>query len=273
MDHIIVPVDFSDDAFNALDYAVKIANKMNMSIRLMHVKRKHADYNSSFNMSDFDEVLTSGIRDKFDAVIAQYNKNLNKEFDYIIRQGRVCNEICNQAKYGDAEMIIMGTHGINGIKERWLGSNAFRVVDSADSPVLTVRFDFIIRPMNKIVLPIDISKTTRLKVPYVAKLAKLFNAEILVVDVRDSNRISTRKILNDYMAQVINYLDAHKIKCSRDSLKGKSITNSIIEYAVLNDADLIGIMNERADKIRNFWLGSQVQQMINHSPIPVLTVP
>lgn len=269
--HILVPIDFSNDSIHALEYAIDIANRLNFDIRLIHVKRKNADYNASFNLQDFDEVLKAGIIDNFEKLLEKYKDKLNGYFDYRIREGRIFNEICNQGKYGDSEFIIMGTHGVSGFEERWMGSNAFRVVSHADRPVISTRYDFPMRPIKHIILPIDKTADTRLKVPIVAKLALTFNAKVSVVDVRDNNRIATRKRLDEYMAQVMLYLERKKINCGRSSLKGYNISDTLIEYALINDADLIAIMNDRTEKAKTILIGQVAQQMVNHSPIPVLS--
>lgn len=272
MKHILVPIDFSDDSLNALSYAIMIANTKNYNVRLIHVIRKHADYNALFNPDDFNEVIKSGIEENFENVINTYQKTLNQKFDYRIRVGRVYGEICNQAQYADAEMIIMGTHGVKGFEERWRGSNAYRVVSNASCPVLTVHYNFSKRPIKKIVLPIDITEETRLKVPYLVNLAKQNRAQLHVVDVRESNRISTRKLLNDYISQVISFLKSHNINCIRESLKGSNIADAIIEYALFNDADIIGCVRKSTDLTRQFWMPDYAQQLVNHSPIPVFSI-
>jgi nucleotide-binding universal stress UspA family protein len=57
----------------------------------------------------------------------------------------------------------------------------------------------------------------------------------------------------------------------RDSLKGRNLTEIIIEYALLCDADMISIMNDLTDGAKQLWFGSYAQQMVNHSPIPVIS--
>ncbi|MGE4289872.1 MAG: universal stress protein [Salinivirgaceae bacterium] len=271
MKHILVPIDFSSDSINALEHSIMIANKLSMDLMMIHVKRKNADYDPSFNLNDFDEVVRSGVIDNFEQIVHQYQKQLKGVFHYRIREGRIYTEICHQAKYGDAEMIIMGTHGVSGFEEKWVGSNAFRVVSNAICPVLTTRYSFPKRPIKKIVMPIDISKDTRLKVPKTVELALIFGAELHVVDVRDNNKSSTKKILEEYILQIGAYLKRHKVKWVHESIKGKNLTSSIIEHALLMDADLISIMNEQNEKARNIWLGPYAQQMVNHSPVPVLS--
>lgn len=271
MSHLLIPIDFSKDSVNALEHGIILANKLKTDIRLIHVKRKNADYNSSFTLHDFDEVLLSGIEDNFENLISSYQKKVKGKIDFRIREGRVYNEVCNQAKYGDADLIIMGTHGVSGFEEKWVGSNAFRIVSHSSCPVFTIRFNFPKRIIKRIILPIDNTLETRQKVPYVAKLAQLFKAEVHVVDVRENNRSKTIKNLEEYITQVVAFLERRKVKLVRESLQGKNITDITIEYAIVADADLIAIMNEKSERTKHIWLGPYAQQMVNHSPIPVLS--
>lgn len=271
MSHVLIPIDFSNDSINALEQGVVMANQLNLDIRLIYIKRKNADYNASFNMHDFNEVLISGIEDNFEKLLFSYRKKIKGTIDYRIREGRVYTEVCNQAKYGDSDMIIMGTHGVSGFEEKWVGSNAFRIVSHATCPVYSIRYNFPKRIIRKIVLPIDNTKETRQKVPYIAKLAQIFKAEIYVINVRDNNRAVTKRNLDEYVSQVNTYLKRRKIKIFNESLKGKNLTDIIIEYALVIDADIIAIMNENSERAKNIWLGPQAQQMVNHSPIPVIS--
>ena len=165
----------------------------------------------------------------------------------------------------------MGTHGVSGFEERWVGSNAFRIVSNASCPVITIRYNFPKREIKKIILPIDITKETRHKVPFVTKLAQTFNAEVHVIDVREDNKASTRKLLDEYVSLVVSYLQRRNVKCICDSIKDKNLTDRIIEYALLNDADIIAVTSEPNELTKKFWLGPQAQQMVNHSPIPILS--
>lgn len=269
--HILVPIDFSNDSIRALDYAFGIAKILKNRVKLIHVKRQNADYDASFNLDDFDEVLQNKVEDNFSRLIGKMQIKYKTEIDYSIRQGRIYNEICNQAKYGDSNLIVMGTHGVSGFEERWVGSNAYRVVSHSPCPVITVRNNFPMRPIKKIVLPIDKSEHSRLKVPFVVNLAVKLKAELNVIAIRENERSSTLKKIDEYMNQVKVYIKRRNIKCIYDSLKGKNLADVCIEYALLNDADIIAIMTEQPDNAKSFWLGQYAQQMVNHSPVPVLS--
>lgn len=269
--HILVPIDFSNDSIRALEYAIGLALILESTIKLIHVKRQNADYDASFNLNDFDEVLLNRVEDNFSQLIAKMSAKYSIEIDYCIREGRIYTEICNQAKYGDSSLIIMGTHGVSGFEEKWVGSNAYRVVSHSSCPVFTVRNNFPMRPIKKIVLPIDKSPHSRQKVPFVVDLALRLQADLLIVSLCENQRSGTIKRVKEYMTQVRDYMKRRKVNCIYENLKGRNLADLCIEYALLNDADIIAIMTEQTDNTKSFWLGQYAQQMVNHSPVPILS--
>ena len=57
-----------------------------------------------------------------------------------------------------------------------------------------------------------------------------------------------------------------------ENVDAENITNSIINYAKEINADTIAIMTEQEMTTANLFLGAYAQQMVNHSPIPVLSI-
>ena len=271
MDHILVPIDFSKDSINALDYALVIANKMNANVRLIYIKKEENFYPDF--AKGFSSIKQKTAKEYFDELIDLVKaKCTNCTIDYKIREGHIYREITNQAKYDDAKMIVMGTHGVSGFEQYWIGSNAFRVVTNADCPVITIRYGFMKSEIKKIVLPIDISLFSRHKVPTVAGLAKVMGAEVHVVAVHETSQEEVIAKVQLYANQALGYLKEKNIQCSFKTIKGENITETTIEYAEKINAELISIITTQTEKMSNLWLGSYAQQMVNQSPIPVMTV-
>ena len=272
--YILVPVDFSPSSINAMEHAVLYANAIGCDIRMIHVKRRNADYDPAINFNDYDEVLKSSVINNFKRIIAHFKSKMKGRIDYCVRDGRVFTEVCNQAKYGDALMIISGTNGVSGFKERWEGSNAFRIVSHATCPVITIKYNFVPQSPRRIVVPIDNTARTRLKIPIVAKIAKCFDAEMMLIDIRNDNKLSTQKKMEDAMKAVTVYLDRHNVRYCKDNLrvKKKKTATAVIDYALENDADLIAATSERLDNNWQLFSVSNPQKLVNHSPIPVITI-
>ncbi len=270
MKKILVPIDFSADSVNALEFAIALANKIDAEVRMIHVK-KSKNFEIPFYFKDFDLAIGKSLDDFMKILIDKYKGVIKNQFDYKIREGNIFKEITNQAKYDDAYMIIMGTHGVSGFEELWIGSNAFRVVSNAPCPIVTIRNGFSNKAIENIVMPVDLSKDSRHKVPYVTELARYFNATVHIVGVSETSAPDIVAKINTYCSQVEEYLKEKGIPCVKEIITGSNITDLTIEYAKKVNAELISIMTEQMQN-NAFWLGPYAQQMVNHSPIPVLSI-
>lgn len=271
MKKILVPVDFSKDSINALEHAITLANKMNAAVRMIHVK-KSENFEPTF-MEESESIKLDTVKGYFNILYDRYHQQLtSQKLDFKIREGQIYREITNQAKYDDTYMIIMGTHGVSGFQDFWIGSNAFRVVSNAPCPVITIRYGFEKKKLEKLVLPIDISHVSRLKVPLVAELAEMMDLEIYVVAVQETNLPDVTSKINQYGKQAYEYFQSKGLKCYLEPITGENITEFTIEYAKKIDAELIAIMTSQTENVNNIWLGSYAQQMVNRSPIPVMSI-
>lgn len=271
MKQIIVAIDFSKCSLHALEYAINMANRIKANILLVWVDNTKSDESV---YTDLTTGSRKEITSSFDEIISRYGPTLNEgEITYKIRKGKPHIEIANQAKYIDAMMVVAGTHGVTGFEEFWIGSNAYRIVTYAPCPVITIRTDFNFQPeIKKIVIPIDDTLETRQKVPFATKISKYFDSEIHVVSVYSTTIKSVRQKVDNYTAQVIKYLEEEKVNYITKIIDGENITNATINYANTINADLIVIMTEQEMTTANLFLGAFAQQMVNHSPIPVLNI-
>ena len=271
MKQIIVAIDFSRCSLHALEYTIVLANRIESNILLVWVDNTRSDE------SVYPDVMTGSrkeISDSFEEIIAKYHDQLKPgEITYKIRKGKVHIEVANQAKYSDAMLVIAGTHGVSGFEEFWIGSNAYRIVTYAPCPVITVRTDFDFqKDIKKIVVPIDSSLETRQKLPFSTKIAAYFNSEIHIVSLYSTTIKAVRQKVDNYTLQVKKYLQEENVNFIVEAIDAENVTNSIINYAKEIDADIIAIMTEQELTTANLFLGAYAQQMVNHSPIPVLNI-
>ncbi|HOP14279.1 universal stress protein [Lentimicrobium sp.] len=272
MKEIVVAIDFSKGSLHALDYAIAFANHVKSNVMMVWVD-SHTNQDFAFS-AEVNEFREEAIRNMEEIMKSKKGQLKHGKLSYKLRKGKVYQEIANQAKYNDASLIIAGTHGVTGYEEFWIGSNAYRIVSYAPCPVITVRYDFNIGPegIKSIVLPIDSTLDTRQKVPFTVELAKLFNADIHILALYSTSIRAVQRKVDNYARQVQKYMTDAGINHHTESLEADNITNISIEYARKVNADLIAIMTEQETTASNILLGPYAQQMVNHSPVPVLSI-
>ena len=119
-------------------------------------------------------------------------------------------------------------------------------------------------------VPIDSSMETRQKLPYAAKIAKLFNSKVRILGLYTSESIIT--VVDKYIEQVEKYLVNLEIPYTIEKTACENITTATLEYSDSIKADMVVIMTEQEKSFSNLMIGSYAQQMIHHSMIPVLTI-
>jgi nucleotide-binding universal stress UspA family protein len=148
----LVPIDFSDYASHALDYAISLASKLGARLTLLHVIQSlpmgGADMGVTLPytyIQDMEAEITSSLQNYLERVTAA-----GLEGEIAVVHGVPFNEIIAAAKTQQVDLIVMGTHGRTGLQHVLLGSVAEKVVRTAPCPVLTVRdrqHEFVVADM------------------------------------------------------------------------------------------------------------------------------
>lgn len=268
---IIVGIDFSDCSINALEHAITLAQKAKAGITMVWVN--HLDYSKEI-FSVEPKQLNEEVKKKFDDLQRKYTVKLHGyPLKYEMRKGKVYKEICAAADEQDAFLTVIGTHGSTGFEEFWIGSNANRMVSSSKRPIITIRGGVNIETdLARIVMPFDSTKVTRQKLPFTALLAKYFDSEVHILGLFTSSLDDLRYRIRNYTAQAEDYFKENDIKYKTTFLEVDNITEATLEYAKNINANLISIMTEQETRTSNLWLGPFASQMVNHSPIPVLSI-
>jgi nucleotide-binding universal stress UspA family protein len=126
--------------------------------------------------------------------------------------------------------------------------------------------------LNTIIFPIDSTSETREKVSPTIELARITGAKVIVLKLYSSSFKEIKNIVDAYADQVASFMEEEGIEVETDSIESHHLTDATIEYARKSNANLISIMTEQEKTATNILLGNYAQQMVNHSPIPVLTV-
>lgn len=274
---ILVPVDFSEISLEALDYAAMIAQLENAEIIVLHVLESHIQ-NSLLEMRvDMAEIIEKGIEAKF-AEIREMNPNL---LDVNLRSrvsvGKIHSEISHIATEEGVKLIVMGTHGVSGVTnigKYVMGSNAYRSIQNAPCPIISLREKPGRREIKNILVPVDSTPESMTKIGIAMRWAKFFNAKVhllavtalfeeLFVDVKDvTNKVHEAEVmLREEGVDVAGHIVRHHAP-----------SDSVMEATLKLNADLIVIVSGQESQISEMLFGSTARNIISESHVPVLSM-
>ncbi len=270
---ILTPVDFSETSQQALDHAIFMAKIFNAKLFFVHVIEPTSYQFEISEMMSLTDKIKKLAHDKLDelATSVHAEHGIYKP-EVLVESGNITSQIVETADKIKADIIVMGTHGVSGFEEFFMGSNSYKVVTQASCPVLTVQKNAARKGFQNIVLPIDDSHASRQKVKHAVEFAKRYGSVIHVIALITEDDSANRHKFDVMLKQVNEYLEQQNIPRKNKTLVGSNIAKLTMKYANDVNADLIIMMTEQDESVTGYIMGPYAQQVVNHSQIPVLSI-
>lgn len=134
---IIVPVDFTTHSDTLADLALSLAKKLDARLTFIHVVKPlpdESDYGLAA-LKQLEEHLVAHAQKKM-AKLLNPIQGSGQDCDGVILGGNVADSIIAYARDKAADLIVISTHGAQGIEKVLLGSVADRVIKGAHCPTL-----------------------------------------------------------------------------------------------------------------------------------------
>lgn len=270
MKKIIVPVDFSKQSDHALQYAAGIAKKYDGEILALHMLELSPALltNSEITPSENTVFLLKLAEKRFGEFLDKdYLKGV--QVTPVIKHFKVFSEIDEVAEEHDVDLIVMGSHGADGLEEIFVGSNTEKVVRSSSVPVLVIKSNTPVFAVERFVFACDFEEENIEAVRKAKKMAELFEAEfkLVYINTPNDNFLSTEDAYNKISA----FLNVSRLGLEVDIYNDYTVEKGILHYAASESADLIGIPTHGRKGLSHFLLGSIGEDLANHADVPVMT--
>jgi nucleotide-binding universal stress UspA family protein len=278
---ILIPLDFSETSLLAMENGGYMASLFKADIILLHVNRVNpgaygpGDRPYPVDLIKYQEV---NAKQKLNRLANKIGHQFDVEVETLFETGFVSSTIASVAERYAVDLIIMGTHGVSGFIERFIGSNAYRVVNEAICPVITIQTHTARKGFKDIVLPIDNSQYSLQKVKHAIGLANHYGSRIHILGLTHSddenkiNRIRTKIIEVEESIDKNGLLTGLQIRSSKQIRQGVNYAKITMSYAEEIGADLIMIMTEWEENVTGIFIGPFARQIVNHSKIPVMSL-
>lgn len=285
---ILVPTDFSEHADHALDTAARLARPFGASLYLLHVVQLPV---LAVNPEAPAVPITfwQDLREHAKKRLVPLQKKLQE-------QGLRCEidviedvpgfAIPAAAERIHADLIVMGSRGLTGLKHVLLGSVAERTVRGAACPVLTVKPVTGPVALRTIVVPMDFSPAAQRALEAVKSLAKtagpshivLVHAYYVPVELEQYLTTHGDPFYERVSKGVTKDLEAILVSLQDAGLSAEYIARPGVPETVILDvvkekkADLVAMGTHGRRGIGHLLLGSVAEKVVRNAPVPVLTV-
>ena len=270
MKKIVVPVDFSQQSEYALQVAVSLAKRYGSEILVLHMlELNQAMITSNEGVHPEQTVFLIKMAEKRfkDFLEKPYLEGV--EITPIIKHYKVFSEVNEVAKDHGAELIVMGSHGADGLTEIFVGSNAEKVVRNAEVPVIVVKGEMTDFKIERFVFACDFKLESVSAFMRAKAFSELLSAELNLVYINTPG--------DDFLSASDAYERINKFLLKANSSdevvihNDYSVEKGVLNYSEKNGADAIGIPTHGRKGLAHFFMGSIGEDIANHSKIPVVT--
>ena len=272
MKKIIVPIDFSSCAKNALHNAVILAERMNSELVILHsymLPMANADGTPLVVGSMIDD-MEEAARTNLDKFIKKVPELSRVQYSTVITAGVLLDSIREVMKEEQVNFVVMGTHGASGLQRAFLGSNAYSVIKNVDCPVIALPESADITKMKRIAMSGDYKKTPAPHcIEPVLALAQAFFAHVFIIHIdQDKNlehdEIEIAKGLEKYLKKV-----KHSFHFKRDY----DVEEGLLAFAKEENIDLLTMISRHHSFLDRIAHGSETKRMVMDIPMPLMIIP
>jgi len=277
MKRIILPTDFSDNAYNAICYAINLFKEEECTFYLLHTYTPaiyQAEYvlhsPGQIGLGDiYQENSLSQLKDLKKQLIAEFN---NKKHTFMVHSAfnTLVDEIMETSKNEKADMVIMGTQGATGAKEILIGTNTVHVIKNACCPVIAIPPNFKYETPKEILFPTDLEidyQEEQLKV--LESLAKQHISRIDVLHVSTGYDLSEKQLKNKTKLEGIFGRIAHLYH----EMPNQEIITSINNFQQKNKVNLLVMVQNRHTFFERLFLEPVIKKLGFHVSIPFMVIP
>jgi nucleotide-binding universal stress UspA family protein len=174
MRKIIVPTDFSENAFNALKYAAELFKYERSEFYILHAYADEVyDFEGTITPEFLEEYKTT-VKDKsnrelesISTRIQEMYSNPKHSYHSVSAFGLLIDEVNDLAEKENVDLIITSTRGITNDKKLTFGSNTLQIIKYVQCPVLSIPEDYTFSDPKRILFP------TNYMLPYQRRELKL----------------------------------------------------------------------------------------------------
>lgn len=279
MKKIIVPTDFSDTAGRAANFAVQSSKEFDAKITLLHSFEIEKFYSSDyigFN-KDFVIQMVTEIEEQLDLQRETIKEKDDVEVQTYLSSYGITQGINKLSKEKDADLIVMGTLGQSGLKEKLWGSRTSEVIGKTKTPILVVPHNYEWKKPSKILFLTNKFEKEADVLDCIFEWAALYTAGVEVGVFTDLDDEKAEKFIENEqkLEEYADFLrkEYHEETLTSSHLLGEDFEETLNKYTQENEIDMIVMVTYQGGFWKRLFNPSITKQLSFHTDLPLLAIP
>jgi len=282
-DDILLPYDGSDGASEVLHHAAELAHWADATIHLLYVADTNRDSVTVVDGDTVDALAQEGEETVEEGAKTLETLGVAHETDVV--QGNPAPTVVDYADEFGLDLIVMPTHGREGVSRYLIGSVSEKVVRLADVPVLTVRMqpdESLAFPYGSVLVPTDGSEAATHAAEHVVAFAAALDATVHALSVIDDSAFGgldsspadtdSEVAAENAVESVVAMAESAGVPETVEHVEHGSPVEVLLDTVEAEDLQAVGMGTTGRRGTDRILLGSVAEKTVRSAPVPVMTV-
>jgi len=277
MKRILLPTDFSENAYNANCYALQFFKDEECTFYLLNtytpITYQTGMMVDTYTSLQMEEITRTNSIKGLDRLEEKLSKNYNNPkhiFKKIASFNLLVSEIKSCIEEYKIDFIVMGTQGATGAKEIFLGTHTMFTIKKVNCPVIAVPSGFIYEPPKEILFATDYRFNVKNK--YLSLLKEICSTHISRLNILnayysiplDEKQESTKNFLDTYFEE-----NAHLFHIS----VGVDVIEAVKVFQVKSKINFLVMIHNKHSFFENLLFKPVINEIVYHTNVPFLVIP
>lgn len=277
MKKIILPTDFSDNAYHAIKYALQLFQGVETTFYLLHTYTPPIFQVENLFYKPSEDGLTDSYQRRAIEKLKGLQQRLQKEFDnpehtFLIRG--VFNTLPEEVHYmairEKADLVIMGTQGATGAKEILFGAKTTEVIRRASCPLIVVPSGFGYKALKTIGFPTDYEIDYEKKqLQQLLDISEIHSSSIDVIHVSSGNDLTEDQLQNRQKLEQLLAQTPHAFH----NLPDQGVIEAINNFQVDRPMDLLVMLRNKHTFFERLFIEPIIKKIGLQINIPFMVIP
>ncbi|AWH75580.1 universal stress protein UspA [Dokdonia sp. Dokd-P16] len=279
MKRILIPTDFSEASYNALEYAVQLFINEPCTFYVLNTYTPVALYTTTIYDShtvlnmDLGEIYKKASLENLNKIILRVTDaypNSKHTFTAISSYNVLTLELNEIVATSEIDAIIMGTSGASGLKEVFVGSQTMQVVKDAKVPVIGVPDTYRFRALKDVLFTTDYrTGTNQVGLSLLEGLCRKHISRLIFLNAYygielDHEQLENKALLDEYFER-----DAHL----NEVADGMDVLEAVADFQSKHNIDLLVLVHNKHSFFENLLFTPVVRNIVHHASVPFMILP